>query len=164
MVQKILEEYGVVIYSLVYYPGTPAVWIGILSLCMMGLFWYKVTMWMVKSMAEKNSKQIGKLVSEIRIIQGGDHAHRIKMDTEDEFTEAAYQINAMLDNIHDLNERNIELLKINSRIEISQLTAQINPHFLYNTLDTIRNLVLCDGEKAETLILQLTKDSSLQYQ
>lgn len=157
MVKKNLESYGVVIYSLVYYPSSPAGFIGILVICIMGLLWYKVAMRMTESMAEKNSEQIGKLVGEIRVIQGGDHAHRIEMDTDDEFKEVGYRINAMLDNIGELNSRNIELLQLNNRIEISQLTAQINPHFLYNTLETIRNLVLYEGEKAEKLIMQLTK-------
>lgn len=157
MVKKNLEDYGVVIYSLVYYPNSPAFFIGMLVICAMGLFWYKVAMQMAKTMAEQNSEQIGKLVSEIRVIQGGDYEHRIEMDTDDEFKEVGYRINAMLDNIRELNSRNIELLQLNNRIEISQLTAQINPHFLYNTLETIRNLVLYEGEKAEKLIIQLTK-------
>lgn len=157
MVKKNLESYGVVIYSLVYYPSSPAWAVGILVICILGLLWYKVAMRMAESMAEKNSEQIGKLVGEIRVIQGGDHAHRIEMDTDDEFKEVGYRINAMLDNIGELNSRNIELLQLNNRIEISQLTAQINPHFLYNTLETIRNLVLYEGEKAELLIMQLTK-------
>lgn len=157
MLKKNLENYGVVIYSLVYYPRSPESVIGILVLCVMGLFWYQIAMRMGNSMAGKNSEQIGRLVSEIRIIQGGDHAHRVEMDEDDEFREVAYQINDMLDNITDLNSKNIELLQINNKIEISQLTAQINPHFLYNTLEIIRNLVVYDGEKAERLIVRLTK-------
>lgn len=157
MVKKNLEDYGVVIYSLVYYPNSPAFFVGMLVIFAMGFFWYKVAMQMAKTMAEQNSEQIGKLVSEIRVIQGGDYEHRIEMDTDDEFKEVGYRINAMLDNIGELNSRNIELLQLNNRIEISQLTAQINPHFLYNTLETIRNLVLYEGEKAEKLIIQLTK-------
>lgn len=157
MVKKELPAYGVVIYSLVYYPSSPAMYIGIFVICMMGLFWYKVAMGMMKSMAAKNSERIGRLVSEIRIIRHGDPGHRIEMGEDDEFKEVGHNINDMLDTLKELNDRNIELLKLNNTIEMSQLTAQINPHFLYNTLETIRNLVSYEGEKAEGLIIQLTK-------
>ena len=48
-------------------------------------------------------------------------------------------------------------LKLNSRIKMDQLTAQMNPHFLYNTLEIIRNLVVFDADKAEELIVKLTE-------
>ena len=79
------------------------------------------------------------------------------MNTDDEFTEVGYQVNHMLDSIQALNDRNTELLKLNSRIEMDQLTAQMNPHFLYNTLEIIRNLVVFDADKAEELIVKLTE-------
>ena len=99
-------------------------------------------------MAENNAASIERLVSEIRIIRKGDYDHRIQMNTDDEFTEVGYQVNHMLDSIQALNDRNTELLKLNSRIEMDQLTAQMNPHFLYNTLEIIRNLVVFDADKA----------------
>ena len=43
--------------------------------------------------------------------------------------EVGYQVNHMLDSIQALNDRNTELLKLNSRIEMDQLTAQMNPIF-----------------------------------
>lgn len=91
------------------------------------------------------------------MIQKGDHKHRIQLGTDDEFGEVGHQVNRMLDNIQNLNERNTELLKLNSRIEMEQLTQQMNPHFLYNTLEIIRNLVIFDAPKAEELIVKLTE-------
>lgn len=40
-----------------------------------------------------------------------------------------------------------ELQLIQKRIELSVLQNQINPHFLYNTLDSIRSRALMDGQK-----------------
>lgn len=67
-----------------------------------------------------------------------DPGHRIVMDGGDGLSEVAHQTNDMLDALKELNERNTELLQRSNRIESEQLTAQMNPHFLYNTLEIIR--------------------------
>lgn len=42
-------------------------------------------------------------------------------------------------------EKNLELIK--KRVNLFTLQSQINPHFLYNTLDSIRSKALLDGQK-----------------
>ncbi len=152
-----LPEYGVKIYSLVPYPKNPEILIGLVVILIIGMLWYKLANRISETMADKNTQSISKLVSEIRIIRKYDQTHRIVMDTKDEFEDVAHQINNMLSTITSLNDRNTELLKLNSTIEINHLTAQINPHFLYNTLEIIRNLLIFDKDQAGKLIIQLTK-------
>lgn len=152
-----LPEYGVKIYSLVPYPSNPEVFIGLIMILIIGILWYNLANRISETMAEKNAQSISKLVSEIRIIRKYDQKHRIVMDTKDEFEDVAHQINSMISTITKLNDRNTELLKLNSTIEINHLTAQINPHFLYNTLEIIRNLLIFDKDHAGKLIIQLTK-------
>ncbi|WP_333646729.1 sensor histidine kinase [Lacrimispora sp.] len=156
-VSKELPEYSAVIYSLVHYPKNQTVYIGLLVLFLVGICWYVVAGWMSRTMAENNAASIKNLVKEIRIIRKGDYKHRVQLGTDDEFGEVGNQVNRMLDNIQSLNERNTELLTLNSRIEMEQLTQQMNPHFLYNTLEIIRNLVIFDAPKAEELIVKLTE-------
>lgn len=152
-----LEDYGVQIYSLVYYPKNPEILIGLLVILIIGIFWYNLAKQMAATMAEKNAISIGKLVQEIRIIRKFDQNHRIVMNSKDEFEDVAQQINYMLDTTSELNRKNTELLQLNNTIEINHLTTQINPHFLYNTLEIIRNLVIWDGDRAGELIVQLTQ-------
>lgn len=152
-----LPEYGVKIYALVPYPKNPEILIGLVVILIIGMLWYNLANRISETMAEKNTQSISKLVSEIRIIRKYDQSHRIVMDTKDEFEDVAHQINNMLSTITSLNDRNTELLKLNSTIEINHLTAQINPHFLYNTLEIIRNLLIFDKDQAGKLIIQLTK-------
>lgn len=150
-----LTDYGVSIYSLIYYPNNNILYVGMLTIMIFGLIWYNLANWMSHTMAEYNASQISQLVKEIRQIQNGDTRHRIHMGTDDEFDEVAHRINRMLDSVRELNDRNTELILLNSKLEMGQLEAQMNPHFLYNTLEIIRNLVMFDAEKAEELIERL---------
>lgn len=156
VVSQKIESRNVIIYSLVDYPKSKTVPLMLGIVFIMGVVWYFIARKMSKVMAEKNSQSINQLVSEIRIIRKEDPKHRVEIEEENEFAEVGMQINRMLDAIDELNEKNVELVKLNSLIELQQLTEQMNPHFLYNTLEIIRTLVLWDGEKAEQLIERLT--------
>jgi sensor histidine kinase YesM len=152
-----LPTYGIQIYSLVLYPGNPEIIIGLLMVIIIGILWFNLANKISETMAEKNAQSINQLVSEIRIIRKFDQSHRIQMDSKDEFEDVAHHINQMLNTITRLHEKNTELLKLNNLIEINHLTAQINPHFLYNTLEIIRNLLIFDADQAGKLIVKLTK-------
>lgn len=146
-----------IIYSLVYYPRNSALTVGLIALALAAVAWYITARQVFETMAKSNAASIEHLVQELRYIRKTDSSHRIVMDSDDEFSEVAHQTNYMLDTLKELNDRNTELLRRNNRIEIEQLTAQMNPHFLYNTLEIIRTLALFDGVKAEQVITQLTQ-------
>lgn len=157
MMEKNLAYYDVKVYSLVYYPRSPMWVVGISIVLIMGILWYSLAKSMSDSMAANNSEMVNRLVNEIRIIQKGNSGYRIKMNMDNEFDDVAYQINNMLDSIHQLNEQNLELERLNNTFELNQLLAQINPHFLYNTLEMIKNLVMWEPEQTSSLILKLTQ-------
>ena len=146
-----------IIYSLVYYPRNDALTTGLIALALAAAAWYITARNVFSVMADSNAASVEYLVQELRYIRTTDSGHRIVMDSDDEFSEVAHQTNYMLDALKELNERNTELLRRNNRIEIEQLTAQMNPHCLYNTLEVIRALALFDGVKAEQVITELTQ-------
>lgn len=154
---KPTAEGSAMIYSLVYYPLNSALIVGLIALVLAAAAWYVTARNVFTAMADSNAASIGYLVRELRYIRDTDSGHRIAMDSGDEFSEVAHQTNDMLDALKALNERNTELLRRSNRIEIEQLTAQMDPHFLYNTLEIIRTLALFDGEKAERVITELTQ-------
>ena len=152
-----IEDGNAIVYSLVYYPHNGALGSGLLALALAALAWYITARHVFSVMANSNAASIEHLVRELRYIRKIDSNHRIVIDSDDEFSEVAHQTNYMLDALKTLNERNTELLRRNNHIEIERLTAQMNPHFLYNTLEIIRTLALYDGARAEQVITELTK-------
>lgn len=50
-----------------------------------------------------------------------------------------------------------ELIHRNYIAEIRELTAQINPHFMYNTLEMIKYMIVQDGKTAKIILEKFTK-------
>jgi len=53
--------------------------------------------------------------------------------------------------------RETKLLQLAAESELKALRAQINPHFLFNSLNTIADLIVTDPVKAETITVLLAK-------
>lgn len=59
-----------------------------------------------------------------------------------------------------LKEKEVDLIKLNqlkTQAELQALQAKINPHFLYNSLNSIVSLIHEDANKAEDMTLKLSK-------
>jgi two-component system, LytTR family, sensor kinase len=60
---------------------------------------------------------------------------------------------------HDLQEKYKNEIQLNETIiesELNLLKSQINPHFLFNSLNSISSLTVSDGEKAREMIIKLS--------
>ena len=77
--------------------------------------------------------------------QGNLHA-KIEIRGNNEFSRIARQFNKMIVQIRVSGEQEREALLREKNAEIKSLEAQINPHFLYNTLDAI-NWVAIDRQE-----------------
>ena len=129
--------------------------IGILIILFLGITLFIIAKRFANQIAESNTVAINQLISEIDKIKSDIH-HHVKIEGEDEFILIADNINSMVDEINALHVKNSELADIRRQSEIKQLEAQFNPHFLYNTLDTIRYSILMDQRIASDLIIQMT--------
>jgi len=67
----------------------------------------------------------------------GDFEQKVEVDTQDEIGEVARCFNKMVEDIRVLINENYIITLKERESELTALQAQINPHFLYNTLDTL---------------------------
>ena len=86
-----------------------------------------------------------KIVSAVQMVRDGDLSVTIPGLGEDELGLLGGQINQMLDRIRKLMDENVkrELLAKNS--EIRALQSQINAHFIYNVLESIKMMAEVDS-------------------
>ncbi|MBN1293667.1 MAG: histidine kinase [Candidatus Latescibacteria bacterium] len=54
----------------------------------------------------------------------------------------------------EINEKN--LLRLKTKAELEALRAKVNPHFLFNTLNSIASLIPIKPEKAEEMVVKLS--------
>ena len=73
-------------------------------------------------------------------IKKGETDLRVTVKRDDEIGELGKGFNEMLDQIESLLVREYEIKLLLNRAEYNALQAQINPHFLYNTLDTMSSI------------------------
>lgn len=62
---------------------------------------------------------------------------KVPVETDDEIGHLSTNFNQMLERIENLKEQVVEEQEDKRKYELQALQAQINPHFLYNTLDSI---------------------------
>ncbi len=84
------------------------------------------------------SKPINTLSSAMRRFRKGDFDTKIDLDRDDEFGQLATGFNKMTGQLKNTMEEQVRAERRVNEARIEMMQAQLNPHFLYNTLDTIK--------------------------
>ncbi|MDD6155588.1 MAG: sensor histidine kinase [Lachnospiraceae bacterium] len=103
---------------------------------------------LVNGIVKHMLKQFYDILKSIRRVQAGDLDVRIENCGKDEMGELGSQINTMLDRIQKLMSDNINREVLVKNSEIRALQNQINAHFIYNVLETIKMMAEIDEEYA----------------
>lgn len=85
-------------------------------------------------------------------IQKGDFDARVGWSFITEFQQLSHAFNSTAKQLHLLIERNKEENRLKRDAELKALQSQINPHFLYNTLDMINWMAAMKGAEDVSLM------------
>ena len=95
---------------------------------------------------------IQKLRDSMKRVQKGDFsAAEIEVYSDNEIGSLTRSFNVMTHKIQDLMAQNIQVEEQKLKFDLKALQSQINPHFLYNTLDSI--IWMAEGKKNEEVVL-----------
>lgn len=97
------------------------------------------------------------LIASFRKLQKGDFQTTVAVKGEDEFAQIGLTFNKMVMSMRELIEQKYELNLLKQQAELESLQSQINPHFLYNTLSSVKSVIdQKDFEKASMLVQSLS--------
>jgi two-component system sensor histidine kinase YesM len=89
-------------------------------------------------------KKMKQIIASMRKVEEGKFDIRVPISGQDEMSEMAYHFNRMLNKLGDLITEVIKKQEAKKNAEIRALFAQINSHFIINTLENIRMLAEID--------------------
>ncbi len=96
------------------------------------------------------TKPLRQLQFVMRSVETGDFKKAGELEATDEIRELAKEYDLMVGRIGELMEENIREQELKRKSDLKALQAQINPHFLYNTLDSI--IWMGEMEKHEEVV------------
>ena len=88
------------------------------------------------------TKPLVNLTDTMKRIRHGETLLRAEISNQDEIGELANNFNRMLDEMDTLMRKEYEAKLMLNKAEYRALQAQVNPHFLYNTLDTMSSIAM----------------------
>ncbi len=144
-----------------------------------GLFWLimlailiglvAIALIMVKMMNDMIHKPLSRIRKKIGLISEGDFSRDGSIEADHEIGEIGKGINDLSESVSRLLDSRVENEKQKRDLEYKMLQSQINPHFLYNTLNSIKMMSQAQGATGITemttslasLLRSISKGTSL---
>lgn len=154
--QQVFSDRIVIYTNLMTFPVTAFFWFCLFLMVMLLLLLTFQSDKLAQAIAQKNNKHIKKLVTETSLVTEGKK-QKIEIETNVEFQFLIDSINEMVSEKENLLIQQLFLERQNTLFEKKVLESQFNPHFIYNTLETIRVTSHFDPGIADKLILSLNR-------
>lgn len=101
-----------------------------LAFCVLFILSVFLSYWLAKPLRE--------LATAMDIVRKGDFTTRVKMPKTDEFSALHARFNDLISRLDELTEQVVQERMQKKQAELNALQYQIRPHFMYNTLNSIR--------------------------
>jgi two-component system sensor histidine kinase YesM len=105
------------------------------------------------------SRPIKLLADSMKMIEKGNFDTQVDVNSSNEIGQLGLRFNRMTAKIKELMIQNIQEQELKRKSELKALQAQINPHFLYNTLDSI--IWMAEVKKAGEVVLMVSSLAKL---
>ena len=120
-----------------------ALFVGILACILIGILSIGIVLMLL--MNRMITVPVSHLQSRMIRIAGGDFSRDPSIEWDHELGDIGRGINDLSENVCQLMERRLEDEKQKQDLEYKMLQSQINPHFLYNTLNSIKWMATIQG-------------------
>lgn len=118
----------------------------IYSVCaIMGVLCLLLSLLCAWALSRHLSKPVNELDEAMGRVRQGDYDAELKSDRIDEMGRLTASFNRMTKEYRQNLERSVQRERELNETELSMMQAQLNPHFLYNTLDSLKWLGVTNG-------------------
>jgi two-component system sensor histidine kinase YesM len=123
----------------------------------LGLFAAVFALVMTRSVRRLTRPMYDILATMGRVSQG-DFSARLDVISGDEFEEIAVRLNALIVEMESTVAKLMERIELAKAAEMKQLQAQLDPHFIYNTIDAAKWMMrMGEADKAASILTSMAK-------
>lgn len=96
-----------------------------------------ISIFISAALSKEVVKPVEKMIKSMEYVENGDFSVRVEEKGPSDIVQLLHYYNNMLKNTEDFIHKEYQIKKMKRAAELDVLVAQINPHFLYNTLESI---------------------------